>query len=133
VNRIETGANYGWPIAPPGSVQSLMMTPPILVLAPGTEASGLISVAQPDSPLFGDLIVSTLGSRDLLRFRFESSGQLRLAGQLLQGRYGRIAQVASGRDGSLYFITANRDEWGEGQDVLVRVRAHVRVPHGPPN
>ncbi len=138
VNRIQTGANYGWPIAQPGSVQSSMavkMTPPILVLAPGTEASGLTSVAQPDSPLFGDLIVSTLGSRDLLRFRFESSGRLRLSGQLLQGRYGRIAQVASGRDGSLYFITANREEWGEGQDVLVRVRvpAHERVPPGPRN
>jgi glucose/arabinose dehydrogenase len=106
---------------------------PVFVLRSGSEPSGMTTVVLPGSPLFGDLIVSTLAGRDLLRFRFTDALEPQLAGRLLQGRFGRIAQVASGTDGALYFVTANQEEWGMGQDVLVRVRPHTRRQPKPLN
>jgi hypothetical protein len=41
--------------------------------------------------------------------------------RLLQGRFGAIAQVTAGPAGALYIVTSNRDAWGDGRDVLVRL------------
>ena len=128
VNRIRSGGNYGWTGIQRSSNDAAPATPPVLVLPRDSQASGLTIVNAKQDPLFGDLIVSTLGARDLLRFRFDSTGQPRLIGRMLDARYGRIAQVVSGHDGSLYLITANRDEWGAGNDVLIRLRTLQRVP-----
>jgi hypothetical protein len=40
---------------------------------------------------------------------------------MLQGRYGRLAAVAVSGDGTIYVATANRETWGEGADVLIRL------------
>jgi glucose/arabinose dehydrogenase len=127
VNRIRTGGNYGWGIRR-SSNAAAAATPPLLVLPDGSEASGLTIVNASEHPLSGNLIVSTLAARDLLRFRFDSTGQPGLSGRLLDARYGRIAQVVSGLDGALFLITANRDEWGAGNDVLVRLRTLRHAP-----
>ena len=127
VNRIRSGGNYGWGIQR-SSNDAAAATPPVLILPEGSEASGLTIVNASEHPLSRDVIVSTLAARDLLRFRFDSTGHPRLSGRLLDARYGRIAQVVSGHDGALYLITANRDEWGAGNDVLVRLRTLQRVP-----
>jgi glucose/arabinose dehydrogenase len=69
----------------------------------------------------GDLFVAALGAQDLLRVRFESGRPVSRAERLLDGRFGRIGAVTQGPDGALYFTTANRDSWGAGQDLLVRL------------
>jgi glucose/arabinose dehydrogenase len=119
VNAIRAGANYGWPLARRGE-QPAASTPAAL-LPPGTEPSGATTIRLATSPLYGDLIVSVLGGEDLLRVRFSTTERGVVSGRLLQGRFGRIAQVTSAPDGSLYFVTGNHETSGEGNDMLVRL------------
>jgi glucose/arabinose dehydrogenase len=93
----------------------------VLLLPPESDPSGLAAVHATDSHFSGDLIVSTRGGEDLLRVRIAEDGTPRLRARLLQRRFGRVAQVAAGPDGSLYFVTDNENEWGPGQELLVRV------------
>lgn len=120
LNHIEPGASYGWPLT--GSEARYRTGGPSLSFPTGTEPSGVTAVPLAGSPFSGELIVSTLGSRDLLRIAFDVDGRPRLVGHLLQGRFGRIAQVTNDADGALLLITANEAEWGAGRDVLVRLR-----------
>ena len=132
INRIQSGANFGASLAAAG-VEMPDVRRPSFVLEAASDVSGLASLRLRESPFFGDLIVSTGAGRDLLRFRVEDNGQPRLIGRLLQGRFGRIRQVAGGPDGSLYFITANQGESGPSGEALVRVSARVRTRHEPLN
>jgi glucose/arabinose dehydrogenase len=120
LNVVHRGANYGWPVAN-GATRHPRVMSPALLLPPGTEAAGLTTIADPASPLTGDLIVAALAGEDLLRVRADAAGGMHVAGRLLQGRYGRIRQVASGTDGSLYAITDNGDRWAPGNDIAIRV------------
>jgi glucose/arabinose dehydrogenase len=125
MNVLHGGGNYGWPNAPATGGNTLpRWTPARIPLAAGTRASGLATIGLPSHPLFGDLIVSAEGTEDLVRIRLTADGQRArgLPAFLLQGRFGRIAQVTTGTDGAIYFVTANRDTWGAGTDVLVRLR-----------
>jgi len=127
MNVLQGGGNYGWPgIASPAidGAGVRRRIPARLMLPPDTQASGVAIVSLPGHPLYGDLVVSTEATRDLLRIRLTPDGQ-RANGtpaSLLQGRFGRIAQVAAGPDGAIYFVTANQDTWGPASDVLVRLR-----------
>jgi hypothetical protein len=71
----------------------------------------------------GDLIVSSLGAHDLLKIAITPDGSLDGAEpvRLLQKRFGAIGQVTAAPGGALLFVTRNRDAWGEGRDVLVRL------------
>ena len=132
INRIRSGANYGWPGAAervdyPGS------TPPSLVLRAGSDVSGVTTVADETSPFFGELIVSTHADGDLLRFTMNPDGLPTFRSRLLQGRFGRVAQVAAGGNGALYFITDSEESPETVRDVLVRVSVRVRRPHNSAN
>jgi glucose/arabinose dehydrogenase len=122
VNTIRAGGDYGWPainrrarMSGPGS--------PDMMLPAGTIPSGMTSVKEGRSALAGDLIVSSIGLGDLLRIAMTPDGRPAAVEPvpLLQGRFGAIGQVAAGPDGALVFITRNRDSWGEGRDVVVRL------------
>jgi glucose/arabinose dehydrogenase len=126
MNVLRAGGNFGWPVAmsPADPVEARRRwTSPRVALPDGTDTTGLVTINMATHPLHGDLIVSARGARDLLRIRL--TGDRRSASappsQLLQGRFGRIAQVTAAPDGTLYFITANRDTWGPASDMLVRV------------
>ncbi|MGH9373402.1 MAG: PQQ-dependent sugar dehydrogenase [Vicinamibacterales bacterium] len=120
LNAIRPGANYGWPVAK-GATRHPSVTSPVVLFPPGTEPSGMTTVPTPTSALSGDLIVSALGAEDLLRVRIDAAGRGRLAGRLLQRRFGRIAQVTATLDGALYVITANAETRGAGNDMLIRI------------
>jgi len=94
---------------------------PFRELPRGTRASGLSIVSAPPSPFNGDIIVSSIGLGDLLRFT-RGSASAAAPVRLLQGRFGAIGGVAAGPRGELYFITANNERWGAGRDLLVRLR-----------
>jgi glucose/arabinose dehydrogenase len=121
LNVIRGGANYGWPLADDART-AVRLTPAAMTLPAGTEPSGVAVISVPTSPLFGDLIVSALGGQDVLRIRVGTARQRRPGGRLLQGHFGRIGQVAAGSDGALYLITANKQIWGDGRDMLIRLR-----------
>jgi glucose/arabinose dehydrogenase len=123
INRLAPGANYGTSRGDEDG--SPAAAHPALVLSADSLPSGMTAVHAAGSPFFGDLIVSTLGSEDLIRIGPDAAGQLRVRGYLLQRRLGRIGQVTAGPDGTLYFVTANRDEGG--RDLLVRLTPGPRV------
>ena len=88
----------------------------------GTQASGLAIVTARLSPWHGDVVVSSIGLADLLRFdRNGDRVDGALPARLLQGQFGAIGGVAAGPSGELYFITANNETWGSGHDLLVRL------------
>jgi glucose/arabinose dehydrogenase len=39
----------------------------------------------------------------------------------LKGQYGRLSAVAAGADGALYVTTSNRETWGPGNDVVIKL------------
>jgi glucose/arabinose dehydrogenase len=104
---VSAGADYGW-LFPDGQI-----------LAGATFFKGGAEKAVPH----GDLFVASPGAQDLLRVRFSDGRPVSRAEPLLHGRFGRIGAVAQGPDGALYLTTANRDLWGAGQDLLVRLSA----------
>jgi glucose/arabinose dehydrogenase len=122
LNSIVGGADYGWPLTT-GAESSARSVPASLVLAAGTDVSGGSFVPiNANSPLAGELLVASRGAEDLLRIRLGSDGgRPGLVEGMLQGRYGRIAAVHVSSDGTIYLATANRDTWGVGQDVLIRL------------
>lgn len=129
INAIRPGANYGWPLVR-GVQTNPHVTRPAFVLPAGTEPSGITTVPLPASPFADSLIVSARAGQDLLRVRLDSSRRQQSTSPILQGRFGRIAQVAGAADGALYFITANAEEWGAGRDMLIRLSpvATLRLP-----
>jgi glucose/arabinose dehydrogenase len=129
LNAIRAGANHGWPNVR-GAQTSPHVTRPSFILPAGTEPSGITTVPLPTSPFADSLIVSARAGQDLLRVRLDSSRRQQSTSPILQGRFGRIAQVAGAADGALYFITANADEWGAGRDLLIRLSpvATIRLP-----
>ena len=122
LNTIVGGADYGWPLAT-GMRSYARSVPADLVLPPGTGVSGACFVPlQSGSPLAGELLVASRGAEDLLRIQADGSGgRAGLIEGMLQGRYGRLAAVAVSADGAIYVATANRETWGDGKDVLIRL------------
>jgi aldose sugar dehydrogenase len=104
---VSAGADYGW-LFPDGQL-----------LAGATFFKRGAEKTLPH----GDLFVASPGAQDLLRVRFSGGHPVSRAERLLHGRFGRIGAVAQGPDGALYLTTANRDLWGAGQDLLVRLSA----------
>jgi glucose/arabinose dehydrogenase len=94
-----------------------------VALPGGTIPSGVAVVRRSRGSLERDVIVSSVGMADLLRFR-SAAGPPEAdtaPARLLQGQFGAIGGVAAGPDGSLYFFTVNAAMWGTAADLLVRV------------
>ena len=125
INLIHPGANYGWP-AVTGGREHPFVTPPALVLPRGAAVAGLATVTTPSHPLRGELFAAAAGLQDLLRLSVDPRGRLTMTARLLQGRFGRVAQVASAPDGALLFITRNGAGSDGGGDLLVRLTVPSR-------
>ena len=114
VNRIEAGANYGWP-AVEGLRPLAGMRPPALSLSPPVVPAGASFYTGTAIAGFrNDLFVAALDGAHLLRLRFDPADPDRIVDteRLLEGRFGRLADVVTGPDGGLYVATANRDGHG---------------------
>ena len=122
INTVRAGGDYGWPSVN-GRARLAGTSPATVLLPPGTLPSGMTAVNDRQSRLDGDLIVSSTGLDDLLRIRMTPAGKPtgEESVRLLQGRFGAIGQVTATPDGALVFVTRNREAWGEGHDVLIRL------------
>jgi len=122
INTVRAGGDYGWPSVN-GRARLADTSLATVLLPAGTLPSGMTTVNDRQSPLDGDLIVSSAGLDELLRIRMTPDG--RPTGEesvrLLQGRFGAIGQITAATDGALVFVTRNRDAWGDGHDVLIRL------------
>ena len=129
LNRIDAGANYGWPMAAGPERFDLLpgMRPPVLDLDPAAGPSGAAFYAGAAIPGFRhDLFLATLDGAHLLRVRFDPADPSRIVAteRLLDGVLGRLSDVAAGPDGSLYIATSNRNGIGvsaPGDDRIVRL------------
>ncbi|MFE1629368.1 PQQ-dependent sugar dehydrogenase [Brevibacillus reuszeri] len=124
INRIEAGANYGWPEIQ-GTEQRAGMKSPILQSGDLTWApSGMTFISK--GPWAGELLVANLRGEQLQRISIDPNqpDKVRESTALLQQQYGRLRDVVEAPDGSLYLLTNNRDGRGEpkeGDDKIIRL------------
>jgi len=117
LNRIEAGANYGWP-----QVEGTGGGPDLV----DPQATWATSEASPSGLAYaaGHLWMAALRGERLWRIPVEGER----AGQpqsFLVGRYGRMRTIAVAPDGMLWLTTSNRDGRGtptEGDDRILLVR-----------
>lgn len=113
VNRIEAGANYGWPIVTgrPGDVRfrdPVAWSGNIDTWAP----SGAAFATRP-GPLRGSLLFATLRGQHLHRIVLTSDGRgVAFEERLLVNQYGRLRDVYEIATGEFLLITSNRDGRG---------------------
>jgi glucose/arabinose dehydrogenase len=100
VNQIVPGANYGWPVIR-GDESAQGMRQPVIHSGEVTWAPSGAAVQD------GSLYFAGLRSQSLWRLRLDEEGLT--LDRYLEGKYGRIRTVATGKDGMLYICTSNRD------------------------
>jgi glucose/arabinose dehydrogenase len=126
LNRIQAGSDFA-DLAPAVSESRRMSgTPPVRSFSRTLGVSGARFYRRElFREFYGDLLVSALDGRDLVRVRFDGGNPGRLAATepLLQGRLGRIRGIEVGPDGALYVFTGNREPGAPPQrnDRLVRL------------
>ena len=125
VNIVERGKNYGWPEIShrerkPGLVSPILEYSPACAPASATFYNGDAFPGLKGNLLFGCL-------RGIRIVRVALSGREVLGQEnLLEGKVGRIREVAEGPDGYIYFSTSNRD--GRGRPVPEDDRIMRLVP-----
>jgi glucose/arabinose dehydrogenase len=118
VNRAAADTNYGWPLVR-GAASQRPFAPPALTLEAGTEVAG--GTFGPDaSDLARTLLVASRGRQGILLLPPDVKGSGIRLDALFEGEFGRIGPLSATRT-SVYFVTANADEWGAGQDLLARI------------
>ena len=111
VNIVEKGKNYGWPVVHHEQNRPRMEAP-LLVYTPACAPASAAIYRGSQFPQFkGNLFFGCLRGVRLIRVVLDRA---RVVSQedLLNGKYGRIRDVAEGPDGYLYFSTSNRDSRG---------------------
>lgn len=123
INRLEPGANYGWPeVTGPSNTDEF--TDPINtyeeIIAPG----GGVFYDGPIERWQGDLFIGTLAGTHLRRVRIQN-GTVTEDDTLYDGEFGRLRTTFVGPEGHLYVTTSNRDGRGSpksGDDKILRFR-----------
>lgn len=122
VNAILPGGDYGWPVET-GRAEEPAFRPPRIQWTEAIAPAGL-AFWRGDSVWAGDLFVSALAARDLVRIGFDGTGAPACTERLFQGAYGRIRALRAGPDGALWVGTSNRDGRGRpgpADDLLLRI------------
>ena len=123
INLIQKGKNYGWPIVEGDETEEGMISP---ILHSGEETwapSGMTFVTEGEWK--NQLLVANLRGNQILRVELSEDGSEVLSSNaLFKGEYGRIRTVTEAPDGSIYFLTNNRDGRGvpkDGDDKIFRM------------
>lgn len=126
INRIEAGANYGWP-AVTGEAGGEGYVDPLFVVSDTGEASwsGAAILSGGAIPQWEDsLFAAALRGERLYRFTLASDGGIAGVQELLTGELGRLRDVVQAPDGALWVLTNNRDGRGEpfaSDDRIIRL------------
>ncbi|MBN1400804.1 MAG: PQQ-dependent sugar dehydrogenase [Anaerolineae bacterium] len=127
LNRIQPGANYGWPAVTADGGDPRFIDP---VLHSGNDtwapAAVAFSTGEALAPWQGALFFGALRGAHLQRVTLggPQGDQVVAVERLYVGDYGRIREVAVGPDGYLYFTTSNRDGRGRpasDDDRILRI------------
>ena len=118
VNRLEGGADYGWPAAEGTDGELGDSTAPLLTFATSDASpSGLVHAG-------GSLWLAALGGERLYRMTLGADGVPAAPETLFDGAYGRLRTVVVAPDGALWVTTSNRDGRGDpaaDDDKILRV------------
>lgn len=117
VNIVEAGKNYGWPTIYGAKTQT-GMEPPLLEYSPACAPGSAAFYNGDRLPEFkGNLFLGCLRSARIVRVVLDGRKVVRQE-NLLEGKLGRIREIAQGPDGFIYFSTSNRDGRGSpaGED-----------------
>jgi glucose/arabinose dehydrogenase len=116
LNRIEKGANYGWPVVEGRAGQSGYKDP---------VREWHTDVASPSGIAIAGNSVYLAGLRGERLWQIPiPGGTVGRPTALLTGKYGRLRTVAVAPDGSLWLTTSNRDGRGnprQGDDRIIRL------------
>ncbi len=127
LNRIEAGANYGWPeVEGDGGDGAAGFVDPIVTwTTEEASPSGVAVLVDGAIPAWeGDVFLAALRGERLWRVDLDDSGAVVGREALLVGEYGRLRTVAQAPDGSLWVMTSNRDGRGdpaEADDRILRI------------
>jgi glucose/arabinose dehydrogenase len=123
VNIVEKGKNYGWPVIHHTATHPGMEAP-LLEYTPACAPASAAFYRGTAFPQFrGNFFFGCLRGTRIIRVELDGR---RVVSQenLLEGKYGRIREVAEGPDGYLYFSTSNRDGRGSpaaDDDRIIRL------------
>lgn len=111
VNIIERGKNYGWPVIHHRATQAGMESP-ILEYTPAcAPGSGMFYRGSQFPQFKGNFFFGCLRGERIIRV-VTNGRQVVSQENLIEGKYGRIREIAEGPDGNIYFSTSNRDGRG---------------------
>ena len=118
LNRIEPGANYGWPVVEGQAGDSRFVDPVQQWSTAEASPSGLAIVGD-------TLFLAALRGQRLWTIAPATAGGALTSTPWFTGELGRLRDVTAGPDGELWFISNNTDGRGspsDGDDRLYRVR-----------
>ena len=123
VNIVERGKNYGWPTIHHRQTRSGLEAPLLEYTPAVAPASGMFYRGAAFPQFRGNFFFGCLRGERIIRVVLDGR---RVVSQenLLEGKYGRIRDVAEGPDGAIYFSTSNRDGRGKpasDDDRIVRL------------
>lgn len=121
-NRIEPGANYGWPIVEGQTGDDRFVDPVLQWATSEASPSGLAFVND-------TFFLASLRGERVWAIYVGDDGSAG-ATPWFVGEFGRIRDVVAGPDGSLWFLTNNTDGRGDprdGDDRLMQVRLEPLV------
>ena len=131
INLITPGSNYGWPKVIGNDTQKGLTDP---IFHTGYEAwapSGATFYNSEIIPQWtGKYFVATLRGSHLHMFEFDTESRVIKHQKLFEWEFGRLRDVATGPDGSLYILTSNQDGRGTPQvndDRILRISPAVAV------
>ncbi len=122
-NIVETGNNYGWPEIHHTQTRTGMISP-LLEYSPACAPASAMFYNGSALPAFkGNFFFGCLRGRTITRVVMNGRNVVSQE-NLLEGKYGRIREMAEGPDGFIYFSTSNRDGRGspaKEDDRIMRI------------
>ncbi len=123
VNVVERGKNYGWPLIHHKETRAGLEAPLLEYTPAVAPASGAFYRGSAFLQFQGNFFFGCLRGERIIRVVLDGH---RVVSQesLLQGKYGRIREVAGGPDGAIYFSTSNQDGRGKparDDDRIIRL------------
>ena len=123
VNIVEKGKNYGWPVIHHMQTGAGMEAPLLEYTPACAPGSGMFYRGAAFPEFRGNYFFGCLRGVRIIRVTLDGR-RVVTQENLLEGKYGRIRDIAEGPDGYLYFSTSNKDGRGSAaadDDRIIRL------------
>ena len=126
INRIEKGANYGWPVVSHENTREGMVDPLIVYTPAVAPASGMFYSGDVFPQFKNSFFFGGLRGQGVFRVVFDENDpdKVMVNEKIEDIDVGRVREITQGPDGYIYFTTSNRDGRGTertGNDTIYRL------------